>query len=73
MNDLCIMTYRVNTALEAFIEMGLTQMVKEATNYPSGNILDLIMLTHAERLGSYQVLASLPACSHCPITVEYIF
>ena len=60
--------------LEAFNDLGLTQIIKEATNFPSGNIIDLCLVSHPERIGAVEVLPPiLPACSHGVISVKYTF
>ena len=59
--------------LDMFTDAGLTQIVKESTNFPSGNIIDLCLLTHAERMSSTSVLPPLPACSHGVILLQYTF
>ena len=48
-------------------------MVKAGTIFPSGNILDIILCSHRFRIGSCEVLAPLPHCSHCPIVCTYVF
>ena len=42
--------------MDTFAQLGLTQVVEEPTIYPSGNLLDLVLLSHAERLGDCVVL-----------------
>ena len=37
-----------STFYDAFCNAGLTQVVREATNFPSGNIIDLVLLTNDE-------------------------
>ena len=59
--------------LDSFLSLGLEQIVREATIFPSGNILDLILCSHSFRIGSCSVLAPLPKCCHCPIVCTYIF
>ena len=59
--------------LDAFTDLGLSQMVMESTNFPSGNIIDLCLLSHPERLGSVAVKPPLPSCSHGIIRVQYTF
>ena len=36
---------------DTFAATGLSQVIEDATNYPSGTIIDLFLLSHAERLG----------------------
>ena len=62
-----------NQFCEAFVDMGLTQVVNVPTNFPSCNILDLFLTNHPERVGSFQVIPPLPGCSHGPVLVDYIF
>ena len=59
--------------LDAFTALGLSQVVEEPTNFPSCNTLDLLLLSHGERLGDYSVLPPLPACSHSPVMLDYVF
>ena len=59
--------------MDLFTNLGLTQVVCEPTNFPSGNTIDLCLLSHHERLGSISVLPPLPACSHGPVLVQYTF
>ena len=49
---------------DCFSDIGFTQVVEEATNFPSCTTLDLCLVTHAERICSCYVLPPLPACSH---------
>ena len=56
-----------------FISVGLEQVVTDSTIFPSGNIIDLFLSTHSERVGSCEVLAPLPGCYHVPIIVSYVF
>ena len=58
---------------EVFMSLGLTQWVIEPTFPRSGNILDLVLSTDADRVGSVQVLPPLPGCDHCPILCTYVF
>ena len=59
--------------LDCFTGLGLTQVVRESTIFPSGNILDLILFSHEERFGDYEVLPPLPGCCHSPVTATYVF
>ena len=56
-----------------FISVGLVQVVRDSTIFPSGNILDLFLSTDSERVGSCEVLAPLPGCCHVPVVVSYVF
>ena len=62
-----------NSFYESFINAGLTQVVRESTHFPSGNILDLFFTSNSERVGSYIVLPPLPGCSHSPVICSYVF
>ena len=57
----------------SFVDIGLTQLVHEPTNFPSGNTLDLCLVTHAERICSCVTLPPLPSCSHVPVLIAYTF
>ena len=59
--------------LEAFSSLGLTQWVTDPTFPRSGNILDLILTSEADRVGQVHVLDPLPGGDHCPTMFEYIF
>ena len=61
------------TFLDCFTNIGLSQVVKESTNFPSCTILDLCLVTHAERVFSCEVLPPLPACSHGAVLISYTF
>ena len=61
------------TFLETFNSLGLTQWVNEPTFPRSGNILDLILTSEADRVGNVAVLCPLPGCDHCVTTLDYIF
>ena len=58
---------------EVFTTLGLTQWVTEPTFPRSGNILDLVLSTEDDRVGSVQVMPPLPGCDHCPVLCNYIF
>ena len=58
---------------DLFASIGLTQINLQPTNFPSGNILDLCLVSHPERIGSCIVLPPLPNCSHCPVLTSYVF
>ena len=58
--------------LDAFADAGLTQVVEEPTIFPSGNIIDLCLLSHPERMGSISVLPPLlSTCSHGILHLKY--
>jgi hypothetical protein len=59
--------------LDCFISAGLTQWVDEATFVSSGNILDLFLTSETDRVGSVELLAPFPRCSHCPVVCSYLF
>ena len=56
-----------------FNSLGLTQWVRTPTYPRSGNILDLILTTEDDRIGSAVILPPLPGCDHCPTLCEYVF
>ena len=58
---------------ELFMNLGLAQIIKKPTIFPSANILDLFLTSDPERVGEYNVLPPFPGCAHCPIVVSYIF
>ena len=57
----------------AFVTVGLNQIIDCPTIHPSGNILDLFFTSDLERIGSYEVLHCLPNCAHSPVLVNYIY
>ena len=59
--------------LETFSSLGLTQWVLEPTFPRSGNILDIVLTTEPDRVGTLDVLPPLPSCDHCPTSFEYVF
>ena len=48
-----------NSSYESFINAGLTQVVRESTCFPSGNILYLFFTSNSERVGSHLYLVVL--------------
>ena len=62
-----------NTFFESFINAGLSQLVRESTHFPSGNILNLFLTSNSERVGSCLILPPLPSCSHSPVFCSYVF
>ena len=59
--------------LDAFTDLGLTQMVNEATNFPSGSTIDLCLVSAEERISSCEVLPPFPHCSHGVVKILYTF
>ena len=51
----------------------LHYVVQESTNFPSGNIIDLCLVTNENRVGTCDVLHPFPNCSHGLIKVLYTF
>jgi hypothetical protein len=58
--------------LNCFDSLGLVQWVTEPT-ITSGNILDLVLTTDPDRVGSVEVLPPLPCCGHSPVLFDYVF
>ena len=58
---------------ETFLSLGLTQWVLQPTFPRSGNILDIVLTTEPDRVGTLDVLTPLPSCDHCPTSFEYVF
>ena len=56
-----------------FTQIGLDQIVKNGTHFPSGHILDLVLTTNSERVGSCDILPPLPRCCHAPVIFSYVF
>ena len=55
---------------DAFMMVGLNQLVHEPTFVASGNILDLVLSSDLEMVGDVFVLPPLPNCQHSPVVVE---
>ena len=58
---------------DVFTTIGLTQIVSQGTFFPSGNVLDLCLVSFPDRVGSCNVLPPLPSSRHCPVLVNYVF
>ena len=58
---------------ERLAECGLTQLVLDSTFYPSGNILDLILCSDADRFFDVECVSPLPNCHHCPVVGKMIY
>ena len=59
--------------LDTFTAVGLHQWIMEPTFPRSGNVLDLLLTSESDRVGSLNVSAPLPGCDHCLISFDYIF
>ena len=59
--------------LDVFDTLGLTQWVSEPTFPRSGNILDIVLTSEEDRVGSLLVMPPLPGCDHCPVLFDYVF
>ena len=59
--------------LDAFDALGLTQWIEETTFPRSGNILDLILTSEADRISEVEVRPPPPGCDHCSIHCQYSF
>ena len=59
--------------LNLFNLLGLTQWIKQSTFPRSGNVLDLVLTSELDRLGSIEVCPPLPGCDHCPVVCDYVF
>ena len=57
----------------AFASVGLTQIIREGTFFPSGSVLDLCLVLDLDRVGLTRVLPPLSGSYHCPILSGYIF
>ena len=58
---------------DTFLAVGLNQWINEPTFPKSGNILDLVLTSEPDRVGSVEVMAPLPGCDHCAISFDYVF
>ena len=59
--------------LDCFTSLGLSQLIMEPTFFPSGNILDLILISDIDRIGDTQVFPPFPNCGHSPVIASYYF
>ena len=59
--------------LDTFTSLGLQQVVRQSTVFPSGNILDLFLTNNADRVGSCEIFPPMINCIHSPIVVSYVF
>ena len=50
-----------------FLLLGLSQLVREPTFVPSGNILDLVLVSDVESVGEVYVEAPFPGCQLSPV------
>ena len=57
---------------DVFSSAGLVQLVVEPTYVPSGNILDLVLVSDSELVGEVIVLGPLPGCHHCPVVLDVL-
>ena len=57
---------------DMFAVAGLNQWVDKPTFVPSGNVLDLVLTTDTDVIGSVDVLPPLPRCHHSPVIFEYV-
>ena len=58
--------------VSTFASVGLTQIIKEGTFFPTGNVLDLCLVLHLGRVEVTRVLPPLPGSHHCHIILEYV-
>ena len=58
--------------LDSFITLGFTQWISECTFPRSGNVLDLILTSEQDRIGTVQVKPPPPRCDHCSAHCEYL-
>ena len=59
--------------LDMFLSLGLTQWVAETTFVPSGSIIDLMLTSEEDRVGTVRLLPPFPQCGHCAVVAEYVF
>ena len=59
--------------MEFFNDAGLTQVIHEPTNFPSGTTIDLCLVTDPDRVCTIEVLPPLPSCSHGIVKLLYTF
>ena len=58
---------------DTFLTMGLNQWITEQTFHKSGNILDIVLTSEPDCMGSLEVMAPLLGCDHSAISFDYIF
>ncbi len=56
-----------------FNTIGLHQWIEFPTFFPSGNTLDLVLSSEADRISNVHDLCLLPGCGHIPILFDYHF
>lgn len=59
--------------VNTFDTLGLTQWITVPTYPRSSNVLDLLLTTDPDRIGTVSVEAPPPGCDHCSIHCDYIF
>ena len=72
-NPSCHATVCDSQFFSTFNSLGLNQWVRTPTYPRSGNILDLILTSEDDRIGSTTILPPLPGCDHCPTLCDYVF
>ena len=60
-------------SINAFVTLRLNQWVSEPTFPESGNILDLVLISEQDRIGSINMLAPLPGRDHCHVVFDCVF
>ena len=58
---------------DCFSSLGLMQMIHRPTFFPAGSVIDLVLCSHPERIGSTEVLAPWPHCGHGQVLFKYVF
>ena len=58
---------------DMFLNLGLTQLIDVPTIFPSCNIIDLCLCSHADRVGFCEIKAPFPSCDHGVMLLHYIF
>ena len=64
---------RVQPFVNAFISLGFTQWVAEATFWCSSNTLDLVLTSEEDRVGDIEILPPFPSCGHMCVVFTYFF
>ena len=59
--------------VNTFDTLGLTQWITVPTFPLSSNMLDLLLMTDPDRIGTVSMEALPPGCDHCSIHCDYIF
>ena len=58
---------------DCFVELGWSQWVDFGTFFPSGNTLDLVFTSDADRVVEVSSCSPFPGCHHTPVLFGFVF